>query len=112
MDWCGENYKQLNFKRKYRINDSEDEIDELGKSINTLSDKLEETIRLLLKGATKEEKQKGIYSEIPANVDLISVKRLDKDIIIDLSSNFEKLIYASFALIPRFLGLIKETHCS
>lgn len=37
----------LNFKRKYRINDSEDEINELGKSINTLSDKLEETINQL-----------------------------------------------------------------
>lgn len=37
----------LNFKRKYRINDNEDEIDELGKSINTLSDKLEETINQL-----------------------------------------------------------------
>lgn len=37
----------LNFKRKYRINDSEDEIDELGKSINILSDKLEETINQL-----------------------------------------------------------------
>jgi len=37
----------LNFKRKYRINDSEDEIDELGKSINTLSDKLEATINQL-----------------------------------------------------------------
>lgn len=37
----------LNFKRKYRINDSKDEIDELGKSINTLSDKLEDTINKL-----------------------------------------------------------------
>jgi len=37
----------LNFKRKYRINDSEDEINELGKSINTLSDKLEDTIEQL-----------------------------------------------------------------
>ncbi len=37
----------LNFKRKYRINDNEDEINELGKSINTLSDKLEETIEQL-----------------------------------------------------------------
>ncbi len=34
----------LNFKRKYRIHDTGDEIDELGKSINTLSDKLENTI--------------------------------------------------------------------
>ena len=37
----------LNFKRKYRINDNEDEINELGKSINILSDKLEETIEQL-----------------------------------------------------------------
>jgi len=37
----------LNFKRKYRINDSEDEINELGKSINSLSDKLEDTINQL-----------------------------------------------------------------
>ena len=37
----------LNFKRKYRINDSEDEINELGKSINILSDKLEDTIHQL-----------------------------------------------------------------
>lgn len=37
----------LNFKRKYRIHDTQDEIDELGKSINTLSDKLEDTIHKL-----------------------------------------------------------------
>ena len=37
----------FNFKRKYRINDSEDEINELGKSINSLSDKLEDTINQL-----------------------------------------------------------------
>ena len=37
----------LNFKRKYRIHDTGDEIDELGKSINTLSDKLEDTIHKL-----------------------------------------------------------------
>ena len=37
----------LNFSRKYRIHDNDDEIDELGKSINTLSDKLEATIKQL-----------------------------------------------------------------
>ena len=37
----------LNFEKKYRIHDTQDEIDELGKSINTLSDKLEETINQL-----------------------------------------------------------------
>ena len=46
----------LNFKRKYRINDSEDEINELGKSINTLSDKLEETIHILKLNNTELEK--------------------------------------------------------
>lgn len=34
----------LDFSKKYRIQDSEDEINELGRSINTLSDKLEDTI--------------------------------------------------------------------
>ena len=34
----------LDFARKYRIHDTGDEIDELGKSINILSDKLEDTI--------------------------------------------------------------------
>lgn len=47
---------KLNFKRKYRINDSEDEIDELGKSINTLSDKLEETINQLKVNNSELEK--------------------------------------------------------
>ena len=46
----------LNFKRKYRINDSEDEINELGKSINTLSDKLEETIEQLQVNNSELEK--------------------------------------------------------
>lgn len=46
----------LNFKRKYRINDSEDEINELGKSINTLSDKLEDTIHQLKVGKAELEK--------------------------------------------------------
>lgn len=34
----------LDFSKKYRIKDEEDEINELGRSINILSDKLEETI--------------------------------------------------------------------
>ena len=34
------------------------------------------------------ETKKGIYSEIPANVDLISVKNFDNKIIVNLSSNF------------------------
>ncbi len=54
----------LNFKRKYRINDSEDEIDELGKSINTLSDKLEETINKLKINNTELEKDIEAKSKI------------------------------------------------
>ncbi len=37
----------LDFTKKYRIHDNNDEIDELGKSINTMSIKLEETIQQL-----------------------------------------------------------------
>lgn len=32
---------KLDFSQKYRIKDTEDEINDLGKSINTMSDKLE-----------------------------------------------------------------------
>ena len=38
---------KLDFSQKYRIKDTEDEINELGKSINTMSDKLESTIKQL-----------------------------------------------------------------
>ena len=48
----------------------------------------ENAINLLLKGPLISETKKGIYSEIPANVDLISLKVNDKSVIVDLSSNF------------------------
>ena len=54
----------LNFKRKYRINDSEDEINKLGKSINTLSDKLEETINKLKINNSELEKDIESKSKI------------------------------------------------
>ncbi len=54
----------LNFKRKYRINDSGDEIDELGKSINTLSDKLEDTINKLKINNSELEKDIETKSKI------------------------------------------------
>ena len=38
---------KLDFSKKYRIKDADDEIDTLGKSINTMSDKLEITINQL-----------------------------------------------------------------
>lgn len=49
---------------------------------------LENSIAVLLKGPMIDEAKKGIYSEIPSNVDLIGVTRLGNDVIVDLSSNF------------------------
>lgn len=49
---------------------------------------IESSIMLLLKGPMISESKKGIYSEIPSGVDLISVTRQGNDIIINLSSNF------------------------
>ena len=38
---------RLDFSKKYRISDVDDEINDLGRSINTMSDKLEKTIKQL-----------------------------------------------------------------
>ena len=46
----------LDFSQKYRIKDSGDEIDNLGKSINKMSDKLEDTITQLQKNNIELEK--------------------------------------------------------
>lgn len=46
----------LDFSQKYRIKDSGDEIDNLGKSINKMSDKLEDTINELRKNNVELEK--------------------------------------------------------
>ena len=47
---------KLDFSKKYRITDSDDEINELGKNINTMSDKLETTIRQLRENNRELEK--------------------------------------------------------
>ena len=47
---------KLDFEQKYRINDSDDEINELGKNINTMSDKLESTIKQLRETNSELEK--------------------------------------------------------
>ena len=46
----------LDFSEKYRITDSEDEINELAKSINKMSDKLERTIKQLRSNNNQLEK--------------------------------------------------------
>lgn len=47
---------KLDFSKKYRITDTEDEINELGRSVNTMSDKLEATIKELQKNNIELEK--------------------------------------------------------
>ena len=51
---------------------------------------LENALSVLLKGPLIPESKKGIYSEIPANVDVISVERINNKVIINLSKNFGK----------------------
>ena len=47
---------KLDFSQKYRITDTEDEINELGQNINTMSDKLERTIKQLRENNIELEK--------------------------------------------------------
>ena len=47
---------KLDFSQKYRLVDTDDEINELGKNINTMSDKLETTIKQLRENNTELEK--------------------------------------------------------
>lgn len=47
---------RLDFSQKYRIADTDDEINELGKNINTMSDKLEGTIKQLRENNIELEK--------------------------------------------------------
>ena len=47
---------RLDFSQKYRITDTEDEINELGNNINTMSDKLEKTIKQLRENNSELEK--------------------------------------------------------
>ena len=58
---------KLDFSKKYTPSESDDEIDELGKSINMMSDKLEETINELRKNNDELErdiKQKSKIDEM------------------------------------------------
>lgn len=50
------NMSNLNFSKKYRIKDTDDEINNLGKSINSMSDKLETTIKQLRETNVELEK--------------------------------------------------------
>lgn len=47
LNYIARKMSNLDFSHKYRITDTEDEINTLGKSINVMSDKLEKTIKQL-----------------------------------------------------------------
>ncbi len=47
---------KLDFSKKYRVTDTDDELNNLGKSINTMSDKLEKTINRLRESNIELEK--------------------------------------------------------
>ncbi|MBQ8476545.1 GerMN domain-containing protein [bacterium] len=49
---------------------------------------LENTVSMLIKGPTILEAKQGIYSEIPKNVDIISVKQNPESVIVNLTSGF------------------------
>lgn len=51
-----QNMSKLDFSKKYRIKDTDDEINNLGKSINTMSEKLETTIKQLRENNVELEK--------------------------------------------------------
>lgn len=51
-----QNMSKLDFSKKYEVKDTDDEINNLGKSINTMSDKLESTIKQLRETNVELEK--------------------------------------------------------
>ena len=58
LNKIAKNMANLDFSHKYRLTDAEDEINNLGRSINTMSDKLEKTINRLR--STNVELEKDI----------------------------------------------------
>ncbi len=87
-------------------NNSENTVKEVAKNLHTCyfyntqgklipitrevkgSNAVDSAILLLLKGPLISESQKGIYSEIPSNVDLINTTIDDKKVIVNLTTNF------------------------
>ena len=56
LNTIAKNMSNLDFSHKYRITDADDEINNLGKSINLMSDKLERTIKQLRRTNIELEK--------------------------------------------------------
>ena len=64
LNTIAKNMANLDFSHKYRITDADDEINNLGKSINLMSDKLESTIKQLRNTNIELEKDIEEKSEI------------------------------------------------
>lgn len=74
-------------------NDNKDEVYKVVKRVyHGAQDgtKLRYSIENLLKGPTKKEQSKGIYSEIPEGTKLLSIEEKPDKVIINLSSSFEQ----------------------
>lgn len=74
-------------------NDSKDEVYKVVKrEYNAQKDgtKLRFSIENLLKGPSKAEKSKGVYSEVPAGTRLISMEETPEKVVINLSGDFEQ----------------------
>lgn len=71
--------------------------------------KLKYSIENLLKGPTKKEKAKGIYSEIPQGTKLLTIEEKPDRIIINLSGNFEQG-GGTDSLYKRLYQLIKTSN--
>ena len=58
------------------------------KRVFSTKQNLENTISLLIKGPTIAEARQGIYSEIPKNTDVISIKQTPDSVVVNLTSGF------------------------
>lgn len=74
-------------------NSNKEEVYKVVKRIYHSSDdgtKIKYAIQNLLKGPTKKEQAKGIYSEIPQGTKLLSLEEKPDKVIVNLSGNFEQ----------------------
>lgn len=71
--------------------------------------KLRFSIENLLKGPTKREKKKGIYSEVPQGTKLVSLEESPNKVVVNLSGDFEQG-GGTDGLYKRLYQLIKTTN--
>ena len=79
--------KKETYKSVYYFYSKNGQLVQITKEMNT-KPKLEGVISMHLKGPTIQDSKKGIYSEIPTGVDLISIKKQNNKITLNLTQNF------------------------